>query len=388
MNWNRKVAIVGIGRTHATSRRTDVNQNEMNHEAVVEALNDAGLSPKDIEMNLMTDMELFQGDNHSDMWQVKCTGGHMKPSIRMTTGGTTGGMIISSAAYYIASGMVDVAMVVGFQKHDEGNATTGLASIFDPLWDGKFASGFGGRMAMTFIEEYGERVETMAAQVRAQISEGASRNEYAHLRNLVTVEDVMKSPMISYPQRVLHLCPQSNGACCLILASEEKAKQISKKPVWIKDFVTSHNMSLTTGQNYFRGPGNTWYEAPARLFKRNNITNPREQLDLIEFYNPTVWNTIDMIMAALDIGYDELQAMLDNGDIAYDGAFPISPSGGVLCTNPIGAAAMLRTAEAALQIRGDCGAYQVHKEVNTAMATSFGGSAWTICHLLTKSCDW
>jgi acetyl-CoA C-acetyltransferase len=388
MNWNRKVAIVGIGRTKSKSRRTDVNQNEMNYEAVVEALNDAGLTPKDIEMNLMTDMELFQGDNHSDMWQVKCTGGHMKPSIRMTTGGTTGGMIISSAAYYVASGMVDVAMVVGFQKHDEGNATTGLATIFDPLWEGKFASGFGGRMAQNFIEEFGPQVEVMAAQVRAQISEGASRNPYAHLRNRYTVEDVMNSPYISYPQRVLHLCPQSNGACCLILASEERAKKISKKPVWIKDFVTSHNMSITVGDNYYYGPGNTWYEAPARLFERNGITNPREQIDLIEFYNPSVWNTMDMIMGALRIDINELQKMLDRGDIAYDGAFPISPSGGVLCTNAIGAAAMLRTAEAALQIRGDCGEYQAHKDVNIALATSFGGSAWTINHLLTKSCDW
>lgn len=387
MKWNRKVAIVGIGRTVAASKRNDVNQNEMIHEAVTQALKDAGLSYKDIDMHLMTDMELFQGDENSDMWQVDSTGGQLKPSIRMTTGGTTGGMVINSATYYIASGMADIVIAVGFQKHDEGNATTGLSSLTDPLWEGKWNSGFSGALAQNYLNRYGQEVEMTAAQVRAQISEGASRNPYAHLRRRVTPEEVLASPILNYPQRMLHICPQSNAACAIILASEEKARQISKKPVWIKDFTVSHNTGWVSGEIHKIGQGTTWFDSIGRLYKRNGITNPREQIDMAELYNPTVWNTMDQILAVLQIEMPELKKMLANGDIAYDGAFPICPSGGVLCTNAIGCAAMLRTAEAALQIRGDAGEYQAHKPINTALATSFGGNSWYITQLLTKNGD-
>jgi len=78
--------------------------------------------------------------------------------------------------------------------------------------------------------------------------------------------------------------------------------------------------------------------------------------------------------------------MIEKGRTALEGDFPISASGGVVSTNPIGATAMLRVAEAALQIRGDAGEHQIPKEVNTAMSSSFGGSTWSIMHLLTKLC--
>ena len=93
MKWNRNVAIVGVGRTRATSKRNDVNQYEMVNEAVTEALQHAGLSIKDIDFNLIGDMELFQGDYSSDLWQVDGFGGRLKPGYRMTTGGCTGAML-------------------------------------------------------------------------------------------------------------------------------------------------------------------------------------------------------------------------------------------------------------------------------------------------------
>jgi len=50
-------------------------------------------------------------------------------------------MLVNTASYFVASGIYDTALIVGFQKHDEGNATTGLSSIEDPLWDGILSTG-------------------------------------------------------------------------------------------------------------------------------------------------------------------------------------------------------------------------------------------------------
>jgi acetyl-CoA C-acetyltransferase len=388
VEWNRRVAIVGVGRTHSTTRRPDVNQAEMVNEAVRDALEDSGLTPGDIDINAIGDMELFQGDHQSDMWHTDAYGGYLKPGIRMTTGGTTGGMLVNTAGYFVASGIYNTALIVGFQKHDEGNATTGLSSIEDPLWDGILSTGVGGGTAATLINRYGKRIEEVAAKLRVQASENASRNPYAHLRKRVTVDDVLNSPMLAYPSRVLHICPQSSGACAMIFASEERARQITDKPVWIKDFTTVHKEMVLPEARYGIDRQKPTHQVCAeRLYKRNGIKDPRKDLDLLEIYDPSVWFHLELLRDFLLIPMEEVMAMIERGETARDGNLPVCPSGGVLSTNAIGASAMLRVAEAALQIRGDCGAYQVEKDVKRAMATSFGGSGWAICHLLTRDLD-
>ena len=76
--------------------------------------------------------------------------------------------------------------------------------------------------------------------------------------------------------------------------------------------------------------------------------------------------------------------LIDDGVTTMEGELPVNPSGGVLCTNPIGATAMIRVAEAALQVMGKAGAHQVSK-VKTALATGYGGNAWTDAMILSAS---
>ena len=76
--------------------------------------------------------------------------------------------------------------------------------------------------------------------------------------------------------------------------------------------------------------------------------------------------------------------MVENDEIALNGAFPVNPSGGVIASNPIGATALVRVAEAAMQIRGTAGEHQVPKTVRRALASGFGGTLWTVLMLLSK----
>ncbi len=386
MKWNRNVGIVGVGRSRAASKRPDVNQYEMINEAVNEALEHSGLTMKDIDFNLIGDMETFQGDYSSDMWHVDGFGGRLKPGFRMTTGGTTGAMLCCNATYFVASGMHDIVMVIGFQKHDEGNATSGLSSVEEPIWAGWFGAGVGGGFAVRFFDKYGSDIELTAAQLRVQAADNAAANPYAHLRNKLTIEEVMNSPMLSFPSRLMHLCPQSSAACCVIFAPEERAKKITDKPVWVKDFVTVHREQCGPDARFGEmfGPHSCFTECAERLYNRNNITNPVEEIDIYEMYNASVWFTFGLMDDTLRQPEGKFIEMIGNGDTARDGKFPLSPSGGVLTTNPIGASAMLRVAESVLQIRGECGDYQVEKDVNNAIASGFGGSGWYVMHLLSK----
>jgi len=66
-----------------------------------------------------------------------------------------------------------------------------------------------------------------------------------------------------------------------------------------------------------------------------------------------------------------------------DGPLPVNPSGGVLSTNPVGATAMIRVAEAAMQVMGEAGEHQI-PDVKRALATGYGGNAWTDIMILAR----
>ncbi len=235
----RRVAIVGVGQTHHKSRRPDVSQVEMVNEAVRAALNDAELTPKDIDMIVQGDMELFQGCYHGDMWHVESTGAYMKPGIRLATGGTTGTTLAIVAFEYVASGLADVALAVAWQKHDEGDPNAGLATVNYqlPLMNRTMAAGAMRLFAVLgewYMNKYGAGPEH-AAMVRLKADQNACRNPYTHLRlGLKSVDDVLNSPVLVWPLKLLEMCPASTGACALVVASEEKAKKITSKPVWVR----------------------------------------------------------------------------------------------------------------------------------------------------------
>ena len=79
--------------------------------------------------------------------------------------------------------------------------------------------------------------------------------------------------------------------------------------------------------------------------------------------------------------------LVEDREIAIGGRMPINPSGGVIAANPIGATAMVRVAEAAKQIRGNAGPHQVPKTVRHALASSFGGTMWTVLLMLEDELD-
>ena len=298
----------------------------------------------------------------------------------------------ASAWYHVASGIYDVVLTIASEKLEEsgGNTTSAIITCIDPLAIRPFYTGAistMANMAANYMRKTGCGEEP-AAVLRVQAGNNASRNPYAHLRQRCSVEDVMKSKMLIYPLRYLHMCPQSSGACALILASEEKAKRISKKPVWYKDHVTSHTECFVRPLAPDPIPAPlSQTDAAIKLYKRNGIANPRRDIDVLEMYDPSAWSTLTWMEDFLLCDKGEAWKLVEKGVTVLDGEFPINPSGGVLTTNPIGATGLLRVAEAALQIRGDAGEHQVPREVKTAVATAYGGANWTVMHLLSKYPD-
>jgi len=385
-----RVAIVGVGQTHHTTRRDDVNLPEMVGEAVRAALADAQLSIKDIEAFIFSNMEAFEGillPEHGMITEVGATG---KPGLKVTGGGTTGSEAVGEGCHMISAGLYDITMVISWQKHDCGDATAGISAAAVPTFAKGMVTGAVSefaKQALSYMKESGAR-EEHAAMVRLKADRGACRNPYSHLKlGLKSIDEVLQSPYLVWPIRLYDFCPQSCGACVLVLASEKRAKKIHKKPVWVADFEVVHQEPFRAGS--FGDPTGTetysQHVACERLYKRNGITNVRKQVDLAEIYEPSTWEEMSLYEHFYFCEKNEGWKLIEKGVTNIEGDFPVNCSGGVIASNPIGATPVLRIAEAALQIRGDAGEHQATRDIKTAIATALGGPNWTAMFLLKRS---
>ncbi len=389
MKKNRNVGIIGVGQSVYSSHREDVNQPEMIHEAVREALDQAGLTIDQVDCIVHGNMELFEMVHQPDLWHTLGSGAYGKETLRVTTGGTTGATICCTADYLVASGLHDVVLAIGFEKLQEGHTTGGITNMADPLWARQLQTGaLTGMTAADVIEEFGEdRAKRASMKYRIQMDKHAMKNEKAHRRLGLEWDQadelMVNSPALVGELRMIHMCSQSDGACAMVFASEEKAKELCDQPAWIRDHISVHREESF----YVFGDAPvlmTHKYAAQKLYERNGITDPRKQIDMFEMYDPSSWWGLDWMREFLLLEGDEHLRMVENDAIAIDGDFPINPSGGVTASNPIGATAMVRVGEAALQIMGKAGEHQVPKKVNRALASGFGGTLWTVLFLLTR----
>ncbi len=384
-----RVAIVGVGQTNHASKRKDATQAEMINEAVRAALADADLSIKQIEAVFSSNMETFEGIYLPDHGAAAELGVIGKPGFKVATGGTSGASVVCEGFYMVASGMFDITMVVGFEKQDSGDTTAAITAATTPIWGKGAATGAIGefaKQALSYMKTTGA-TEEHASMVRLKADRAACRNPHAHLRlGLSSIDEVMNSGYLVWPLKMLDFCPQSCGACAVILATEKKAKKITKKPVWLVDAETVHQEAFRAGT--FGDPTGTetytQHVACENLYKRNGITDPRKQIHLAELYEPSSWEELNLYehfhLAEPNMGWK----LVEEGVTDIDGELPVNMSGGVISTNPIGATPVIRVAEAALQIRGDAGERQAHRDVDVALASALGGPNWTVLFLLKR----
>ena len=385
-NKNRNVAIIGSGMSKFSSHREEVNQPEMIHEAVVEALEDAHLTMNDVDCVLHGNMELFEMVHQPDMWHVLGSGAWGKSGIRLTTGGTTGATLACAADNVVASGLHDVVLAIGFEKLQEGDTTGGITNMADPLWGRSLQTGaLTGTTAQKLIEQFGEeRAKFAAMKYRTIMDENAMRNRKAHRRfglDRASIKEMAdNSPPLVGELRMIHMCSQSDGACAVVFASEEKTKRFNANAAWVVDHETVHReetMIFTAGKSSHR-------VAAERLFARNGIADPVHDIDVFEMYDPSAWWGLEWLADFFLCDGDEHLKMVEDDVITMDGEIPVNPSGGVLASNPIGATALVRVAEAAMQVRGTAGNHQVPRPVRRALASGFGGTLWTVLMLLSK----
>jgi acetyl-CoA C-acetyltransferase len=370
---SRPVAVVGVGQTKHAARRSEHSIMGLVREAVDRALADADLEHGDIDAVVIGKApDMLEGVAQPEQMLVGALGAHMKPMLRVHTAGSVGASTAITAATHVQSGLYDRVLTVAFEKQSEGNAMWALSPSMPftpPLVAG--AGGFFAPYCRAYIQKTGAPAH-VGPMIAANARENAGRNPYAHLTEPMTVDDVMNSPMLWDPIRYLETCPSSDGAIALVVSNEEQARKGPRKPAWIKGAASYAEAMWVPGRDQVSPRAGK--VCAKHVYDKAGIRDPWKDIQTAEIYVPFSWFEAmwleNLGFAAEGDGWK----VVDRGDQKFGRHLPINPSGGVLCTNPIGASGMIRLGEAALQVMGRAGEHQVGG-VRNALGHAYGGGA-------------
>lgn len=279
----------------------------------------------------------------------------------------------------IMSGHFDTVLVTSIVKGSENAENDALTSFFaDPFYLrplGMNETTAAALQMRAYMQRY-KITEEQCAKVVVKNLGNAVFNPHAHIKKKVSVEDVLNSKVICDPLKALECAPKSDGVVSIILASEDKAKELCDKPIWVKGFGSAMDHFNLGDRDLLNGQLPI---AASHAYKMAGIRQPRKRIDMAEICEPYAFQEL---LWCEKLGFcDEGEGgkLIDSGETQMDGAFPINPSGGVLAMNPYVSRGMYRIVECALQIRGKAGEHQVDKKVKTALAHGTHGFAGQ-CH--------
>jgi acetyl-CoA C-acetyltransferase len=363
---------------HPTRKAPDSSLAQLHAEVALGALADAGLTIRDV------DGYFCAGDapGMGPMSMVDYLNLKVRHVDATDTGGTSYLIHVSHAAQAIAAGKCDVALVtLAGRPRSEGQATGTAVRPLNPNQpDTAFESPFGpalanmyGMVARRHMHEFGTTSEQLA-WIKVAASHHAQHNPHAMLRDVVTVEDVLNSPMIADPLHRLDCCVISDGGGAVIVVRPELARSL-KRPL-VKLIGAGESVKGQLG-----GDVDLTYTGTARsgaaAFEEAGVT-PGD-INYASIYDSF---TITVLIQLEDLGFCEKgqggRFVADGNLISGVGKLPFNTDGGGLCNNhPANRGGMTKIIEAVRQLRGEAHPKVQVPGCRLALAQGTGGSLGT-----------
>lgn len=371
----RRVAIVGAGMTKFVRRAHETGK-ELAWEAARMALDSCGMTLADIDcVTLGSAPDSFDGVHMKGEYLLDGAGACLKPYIRNYVGGGTGVFSTIHGFFHVASGMFDTCLVVCEEKmsschpHPQGAFKT----IFDHTTEQPFDPNLIWIFALEmnrYMSKYGITKKEIA-MVSVKNKKNAIDHPAAQIAEELTVDDVLNSEVLAWPVNRLDISPASDGAAAIILASEERAKKITDKPVWIAGV----GWNLDTAYWATRDLCYPQYvENAARMaYKMAGIKEPSKEIQVAEPYDPFSYKELHHMEGLMLCGKGEAAKLLVDGVTQRTGNLPCCPSGGALGVgNPIAATGLMKVIELFLQLREEAGKRQIPGPPKVGVAQAWG----------------
>jgi acetyl-CoA C-acetyltransferase len=369
-----KVGVVGIGHGKF-GRRNDATVQELSFEPFSEAMEDAGLTQKDIDATIIGSSPEYHKQRSLPGVVTEYIGMNPKPSFLTEAACASSSAALYSAYGFVKAGMFDVVAVIGVQKMMELSTPEILAlmgRVGDVQWESNFGTTFPGYYAMyarRHMHEYGTTQEQMA-QVAVKNHHYGVKNPKARFQKEVSMEKIMSSSMIASPLKVYDCCANADGAACVIITNEDRAKKISDTPIWLEGvgsatapFSVLNRPSISTIPSAVL--------AAKEAYKMAGIE--AKDIDVADVHDCF---TIAEIMAYEDLGFckkGEGGKFIEEKQTYMDGKIPVNVDGGLKAKgHPVGATGTSMAVEAVKQLRGEAGERQV-SNAEVALTHNVGG---------------
>lgn len=368
------VAIVGVGQS-VFSRNCGVSIRELCFEAYKEAMDGLNLSPKEIDASIVCSAPEYDKQRTPAALISEYLGLTPKPTFYVESVCSSSSSGVRVAWSLIKSGLHDVIAVVGFQKMSELSSRD-AAERMGRGDDVMFGSPFGITMpagyamyACAHMAKYGTAEEDLA-KVRVKNSFYGAVNPKATYRKALSLEEILGSEVVCSPLKKFDCCANADGSSCIIVASADKARKITDKPIWIL------GIGMGTSQLNLSARESTTslacVEEAARQAYEMAGLGP-EDIDVAEVHDCF---TISEILAYEDLGFakaGEGVKLIEDKETYIGGEIPVNIDGGLLSKgHPIGATGGSQIRTIVRQLREEAGDCQV-KGAKVGLVHNVGG---------------
>lgn len=385
----REVVVIGVGMTSfGRSEKTNI---EMFSEAATEALQDAGLKPRDIQALFLGNVlgGFAEGQIGMASFAASDIGLPNIPATRVEGVCASGALAVREAYIWVASGAYDLVMAGGTERAlvlDTPFATR----VFQMGSDSRYESNTGitfpavfGMIAHLYVQKYNiplKKLKEQMAMVAVKNHKHGMHNPKAQFKKEITVRDVLGSPFIADPLQLYDCCPFSDGAAAVILASEQVARRLTIKPVYIAGVGQASAGPLHNQKDITRFKAREL--SVKKAYEMAGMTP--EDIDVCELHDCF---TIAEIVATEGLGFFEFGQggeAVEKGKTTIGGRIPVNPSGGLKAKgHPIGATGVAQVYEIVKQLRGEAGERQV-EGAKVGMTDTLGGDANTVANIILK----
>jgi acetyl-CoA C-acetyltransferase len=378
-----RVAIVGTGQTRF-DEHWEKSLRDLSAEAGGLALKDSGLEGRDIQALYIGNMSSgrFIGQEHLAALTADHAGLTPIAATRCEAACASGALAFRKAYLAVKSGEYDIVVAAGAEKMTDIKGTSAISTLMgagDQEWESAIGLTFVGLyalMARAVMEGHGLTREELAL-VPVKNHRHGLNNPYAQFNREITVQDVLRSPLIADPLRLLDCSPITDGAAAVILASEKIAKKF-ETPVWVlgsgqaSDTLALHNRASLTEM-----PATTI--ASRKAYEQAGL-GP-EKIDTAEVHDCF---SIAEVLAYEGLGFankGEGRKLLINNETTIGGRIPVNTDGGLKLGHPVGATGIKQIIEIVKQLKGK--AVTQVKDARIGLAHNVGGSGATaLVHIL------
>jgi len=336
-------------------------------EAIKAALDNAGLKKKDV--NGLAISSATDPDESAPI--AEYLGLELDWILKIDLGGASGIASIRRAADNIQLGENDVIVCVGADIWPENFpelASSIRTNYQEPLgWAGP--NGRWGMIQRRAMNKFGITLEQLG-KIAMSFRKNAELNEHAILRSPMEIDDYLNSRSIADPLRLFDCCMMCSGACAVVVASEQKAKELTEHPVYLVTDAEKINYKVSEQLSDITLSG--FIPVGAKVFSEIR----RDEIAFCELYDAT---PVLVAMQLVDFGFcqgSELGQFIESHDFTIHGDFPINTGGGQLSGGqPTVAGGHSLIVEAVRQLKGEAGAHQV-RGAKTCLVTGRGGTGY------------